>query len=109
MAEDLLVGLKSLGEVTLNHRDRNLKGVVHGDLKPDNVARERYTDRVKIIDFGNSCFAGRTAYAYVQSRFYRSPEVILGLQFGTPIESDPADPASPSAISFSFGSNICFC
>lgn len=34
---------------------------------------------IKVIDFGSSCFEDERIYTYVQSRFYRSPEIILGL------------------------------
>ena len=33
---------------------------------------------VKVIDFGSSCYEHQRVYTYIQSRFYRSPEVILG-------------------------------
>jgi serine/threonine protein kinase len=36
---------------------------------------------VKVIDFGSACFEGRTIYSYIQSRFYRSPEVLLGAPY----------------------------
>jgi serine/threonine protein kinase len=36
---------------------------------------------IKVIDFGSSCFEDERIYTYVQSRFYRSPEVILGTTF----------------------------
>ena len=39
-----------------------------------------------MIDFGSSCFEDETRYTYIQSRFYRAPEVILGLPYGTPID-----------------------
>jgi dual specificity tyrosine-phosphorylation-regulated kinase 1 len=32
---------------------------------------------VKLIDFGSSCFDDEKPYKYIQSRFYRAPEVIL--------------------------------
>lgn len=32
----------------------------------------------QVIDFGSSCFDHERVYTYIQSRFYRSPEVILG-------------------------------
>ena len=41
---------------------------------------------VKLIDFGSACFEGRTMYSYIQSRFYRSPEVLVGLPYGAPID-----------------------
>ena len=33
---------------------------------------------IKVIDFGSSCYEHQRIYTYIQSRFYRSPEVILG-------------------------------
>jgi dual specificity tyrosine-phosphorylation-regulated kinase 2/3/4 len=41
---------------------------------------------IKVIDFGSSCFVDERMYTYVQSRFYRSPEVILGLAYGCEID-----------------------
>ena len=34
---------------------------------------------IKVIDFGSSCYDHEKVYTYIQSRFYRSPEVILGM------------------------------
>ncbi len=36
---------------------------------------------IKIIDYGSSCLSAKKTYTYIQSRFYRSPEVILGLPY----------------------------
>lgn len=36
---------------------------------------------IKIIDFGSACDERQTVYTYIQSRFYRSPEVLLGLPY----------------------------
>lgn len=41
---------------------------------------------IKVIDFGSSCFENEKVYTYIQSRFYRSPEVILGMTYGLPID-----------------------
>lgn len=41
---------------------------------------------IKVIDFGSSCFLSERMYTYIQSRFYRSPEVILGLPYGHEID-----------------------
>jgi serine/threonine protein kinase len=41
---------------------------------------------VKLVDFGSACFQNRTVYQYIQSRFYRSPEVFLGMPYGMPID-----------------------
>ena len=42
--------------------------------------------RIKLIDFGSACFEGRTSHTYIQSRFYRSPEVLLGLPYDSGID-----------------------
>ena len=42
--------------------------------------------QIKLIDFGSACFEGHTAHSYIQSRFYRCPEVLLGLPYDTAID-----------------------
>jgi serine/threonine protein kinase len=39
-----------------------------------------------VIDFGSSCYEHQRVYTYIQSRFYRAPEVILGARYGMPID-----------------------
>lgn len=39
-----------------------------------------------MIDFGSSCFEDQRIYTYIQSRFYRAPEVILGAKYGMAID-----------------------
>jgi serine/threonine protein kinase len=41
---------------------------------------------LKLIDFGSACFEGKTMYSYIQSRFYRSPEVLLGIPYNGAID-----------------------
>ncbi|CAE7604860.1 DYRK4 [Symbiodinium natans] len=41
---------------------------------------------LQVIDFGSSCFEDERVYTYIQSRFYRSPEVILGIPYDTAID-----------------------
>lgn len=84
--------------------------IIHCDLKPENILlkdpranRPRNSDsnpayipddfnpihsqyQIKVIDFGSSCYENERLYTYVQSRFYRSPEVILGLPYTTAID-----------------------
>ncbi|KAK4191211.1 hypothetical protein QBC35DRAFT_487645 [Podospora australis] len=61
--------------------------VIHCDLKPENILlRHPMHSEIKVIDFGSSCFETEKVYTYIQSRFYRSPEVILGMQYGLPID-----------------------
>ena len=40
----------------------------------------------QVIDFGSSCYEHQRVYTYIQSRFYRAPEVILGAKYGMPID-----------------------
>ena len=40
----------------------------------------------QVIDFGSSCFEDERLYTYIQSRFYRAPEVLLGLPYGPAID-----------------------
>ncbi|KAJ3045928.1 Dual specificity tyrosine-phosphorylation-regulated kinase [Rhizophlyctis rosea] len=51
------------------------------DFDPTNPAYN-----IKVIDFGSSCFEEEKVYTYVQSRFYRSPEVILGISYNVAID-----------------------
>jgi dual specificity tyrosine-phosphorylation-regulated kinase 2/3/4 len=44
------------------------------------------TYHIKVIDFGSSCYENERLYTYVQSRFYRSPEVIMGTKYTTAID-----------------------
>ncbi|KRT80329.1 phosphotransferase, partial [Oryctes borbonicus] len=63
------------------------ENIIHCDLKPENVLlKQRGSSSIKVIDFGSSCYSNQRVYTYIQSRFYRSPEVILGLTYGTPID-----------------------
>lgn len=54
-------------------------GVIHCDIKPENICLCAGHSDLKIIDFGCSCRRGAHINTYVQSRFYRAPEVLLRL------------------------------
>ncbi|CAF4043700.1 unnamed protein product, partial [Rotaria sp. Silwood2] len=63
--------------------------IIHCDLKPENILlKQQGRSGIKgmIIDFGSSCFEHQRVYTYIQSRFYRAPEVILGAKYGLPID-----------------------
>jgi dual specificity protein kinase YAK1 len=86
-AQQLLTGLALLSKAKL----------IHCDLKPENILLKKYvlcmlccavliaqsleSPIIKIIDFGSACDERQTVYTYIQSRFYRSPEVLLGLPY----------------------------
>eukprot|EP00760_Papus_ankaliazontas_P036362 PhM_4_TR8294/c0_g1_i1/m.42139/K08825/DYRK1; dual specificity tyrosine-phosphorylation-regulated kinase 1 len=61
--------------------------VIHCDLKPENILLvNSKRSAIKVIDFGSSCFETKKMFKYIQSRFYRSPEVILTLNYGVAID-----------------------
>ncbi|KAI8146430.1 kinase-like domain-containing protein [Fennellomyces sp. T-0311] len=61
--------------------------VIHCDLKPENILlKHPGKSSIKVIDFGSSCVESERVYTYIQSRFYRAPEVILGMTYGMPID-----------------------
>lgn len=58
--------------------------IIHCDLKPENIMlKEMGKCGINIIDFGNACYSNKKMYKYVQSRFYRAPEVIMELPYST--------------------------
>lgn len=64
-------------------------GIIHCDLKPENILLAptvKTAAAVKVIDFGSACMEGKTVYAYIQSRYYRSPEVLIGYPYTTAID-----------------------
>lgn len=62
--------------------------IIHCDVKPENVMLS-FADSdvlVKVIDFGSSCYKDETTFSYIQLRFYRAPEVLLGTKYSTEID-----------------------
>lgn len=71
--------------------------VIHCDIKPENIMIrlppnfcpedvEVLGFDVKLIDFGSSCLETETSFSYIQSRYYRAPEVILGAKYSYEID-----------------------
>ena len=61
--------------------------IIHCDLKPENILlKDPNKSGIKIIDFGSSCFVDEKIYTYIQSRFYRAPEIILGIEYTVAID-----------------------
>lgn len=63
----------------------NSHNIIHCDLKPENIMISN-DGILKIIDFGSSCSINNLKYSYLQSRFYRSPEVLLGGRYDTKMD-----------------------
>ncbi|WFC99326.1 dual-specificity kinase [Malassezia yamatoensis] len=61
--------------------------IVHCDLKPENILlKSARRSEIRVIDYGSSCYENEKVYTYIQSRFYRSPEVILGMDYNMAID-----------------------
>lgn len=77
VATQLLIGLKQIHQA----------GLVHCDLKPENILfKVSQKSGVKIIDFGSACAINDKQFTYIQSRFYRAPEVMLELEYDEKID-----------------------
>ncbi|KAK5921557.1 hypothetical protein CgunFtcFv8_018914 [Champsocephalus gunnari] len=65
-------------------------GVVHTDLKPENIMlldHRKQPWRIKVIDFGVACHAATSELGdYMQTQNYRSPEIILGFPITSAID-----------------------
>ncbi|XP_010504135.1 PREDICTED: serine/threonine-protein kinase prp4-like [Camelina sativa] len=76
-AEQLFISLKHLKNC----------GVLHCDIKPDNILVNEERNMLKLCDFGSAMFAGENELTpYLASRFYRAPEIILGLAYDHPLD-----------------------
>lgn len=61
--------------------------IIHCDLKPENILlKEENKSGIKIIDFGSSTFIDEKVYTYIQSRFYRAPEIMFGIPYTPAID-----------------------
>jgi serine/threonine-protein kinase PRP4 len=61
--------------------------VLHADLKPDNILVSSDNKMIKICDYGTATLQQDAELTpYLVSRFYRAPEVILGMDFDYAID-----------------------
>jgi len=73
-ARQLFVALRHLADLR----------IVHADIKPDNIIVSEDLKNVKLCDFGSAFLETDTdndPTPYLVSRFYRAPEIILGLNY----------------------------
>ncbi|WWD09187.1 hypothetical protein V865_007309 [Kwoniella europaea PYCC6329] len=62
-------------------------GIVHADIKPDNVLVSENKATLKVCDLGSAAEISEGEITpYLVSRFYRAPEIILGLPYDTSID-----------------------
>ena len=74
-------------QVTQGLKFMRTKKVIHCDLKPENIifTDEKYRN-IKLIDFGASCQDYASGFFYVQSRYYRAPEIVLGRKYDAAVD-----------------------
>lgn len=70
----------------LRHLERC--NIVHADIKPDNIVVNENHTSVKLCDFGSAFFTTDPVEPtpLLVSRFYRSPEIVMGVPFGCPLD-----------------------
>ncbi|CAG8982793.1 hypothetical protein HYALB_00001074 [Hymenoscyphus albidus] len=61
--------------------------ILHADLKPDNILVNESRNMLKICDLGSASDASENEITpYLVSRFYRAPEIILGMPYDFAID-----------------------
>ena len=62
-------------------------GLFHCDLKLENILlKSESKTSIKVIDFGSAIGNSNPLFTYLQSRYYRAPEVILGCGYDEKID-----------------------
>jgi len=80
--------------IALQHIHRH--NIIHADIKPDNILISAGHNICKICDLGSAMELTEVEVTpYLVSRFYRAPEICLGMKYG------------PSADSFAMGGTLC--
>lgn len=61
--------------------------IIHCDMKPENILlRKSNKSGIKVIDFGSGTYEPEQFYTYIQSRFYRAPEIMMGIRYTPAID-----------------------
>ncbi|KAF7323387.1 Serine/threonine protein kinase PRP4 [Mycena chlorophos] len=62
-------------------------GVIHADIKPDNILVNEAKTVLKLCDLGSASDAAENEITpYLVSRFYRAPEIILGVPYDASLD-----------------------
>nr|XP_023026600.1 serine/threonine-protein kinase prp4 [Leptinotarsa decemlineata] len=62
-------------------------GILHADIKPDNILVNESKHLLKLCDFGSASIVNENEITpYLVSRFYRAPEIILGMTYDYAID-----------------------
>ena len=92
---DLNVVSLMMKQMLLGIAQVHKENYIHCDIKPENILIKKQKNSitnkseltVKLTDFGSACDNKKThMFTYIQSRYYRAPEVILGLPFTNTID-----------------------
>ncbi|KAH0791551.1 CMGC family protein kinase [Histomonas meleagridis] len=85
---EILEGIRNIMQQLLLALDfMHTNGIIHCDIKPDNILfTDDFTTDIVVVDFGSATTDPSGVGQYLQSRFYRSPEVILGLPYNQLID-----------------------
>jgi serine/threonine-protein kinase PRP4 len=77
-ARQMFIGLKHMQDCQ----------IIHADLKPDNILVSTDKKTIKIADFGTAADKrdNEEPTPYMVSRFYRAPEIVLGMEIGYAID-----------------------
>lgn len=61
--------------------------IIHADIKPDNILVNESKMLLKLCDFGSASYSHENEITpYLVSRFYRAPEIILGIPYNHAID-----------------------
>ncbi|KIK69712.1 hypothetical protein GYMLUDRAFT_151273 [Collybiopsis luxurians FD-317 M1] len=62
-------------------------GIMHADIKPDNILVNEHKSLLKLCDLGSASDASENEITpYLVSRFYRAPEIIMGVPYDPAID-----------------------
>lgn len=74
-------------QIMLGLRALRAAKVIHADLKPDNILMTLNKAEIKICDFGSAMDSSEPLKtAYLQPRYYRAPEIMLGVPYDMGID-----------------------